>query len=260
MRAMKKGRDVFGCGVMLTAMAVLFTPAVAAASDGPTVRMTRPAAGRIVLEVSDNSVAVRKEMTADRSVVTVTTAKEQLTITTRRGVLTITGAGEPVTMGGGSETDARRLMAVLQQSDSAHRALKLLERVSEGPETFVGQSLLLTRAVLEVGTGSQAAMNKHLKWVSDRAVAMAAQSRPVLGKPMLILAASGDSVQKTPGDCWDIYSLEAFRIYNDLVACKDQLSWYEVIDLAGCMLIYVIRAEAAVAWYIACNGGLPFAG
>jgi hypothetical protein len=260
MGAMKKGNDVCGRGLVLTVMAVLLIPAAAVAADNPTVRVTQPGVGRVVLDVSDDAVAVRKEITADRSVVTLTTAKEQLTISTRRGVLTLTGPRETVSVVGGSGADGGRFIAVLQQSDAASKALRLLERVSEGPVTFASQSLLLTRAVLEVGKGSHAALDKHQQWVAAQAPAMLARPRPVVERPMVIRAAWGDSEQKTPGDCWDIYSLEAFRIYNDLVACKDQLSWYEVIDLAGCMLIYVIRAEAAVAWYIACNGGLPFSG
>lgn len=261
MGAMNKGRGVFGCGLVLTAMAVLLIPAAAIAADNPTVRVSRPGAGRVALDVSDDTVAVRKEMTADRSVVTVTTAKEQLTITTRRGVLTLSGPRETVSVDGASEADGGRLMAVLQKSDAASKALRLLDRVSEGPATFAGQSLLLTRAIFEMGTGSEAALNQYREWVSDRALALGRRPSAAPLKPTLIRAAWVDGAQsRTPGECWDIYSLETFRIYNDLVACKDDLAWYEAHKLAGCMLIWVIRAEAAAVWYLACNGASPFNG
>lgn len=258
MWAMNRGRDVFGRGLMLTAMAVLLFPAAAVAADNPTVRVTRPGGGRVVLDVSDSTVAVRKDMTTERSVVTITTPKEQLSITTRRGVMTISGPREVISVTGGTKDDVERLVAALQGSEVASKARVLLARVTDGPDTLAGQSLLLTRGILEMGIGSEAALNQHQQWASDRAAAMAARPRSEVGRPLLIRAAWGDPMQsRTPGECWDIYSLENYRIYNDLVECKDQLRWYEAHKLAGCMLIYAIRSEANVLWFISCNGGIP---
>lgn len=57
-----------------------------------------------------------------------------------------------------------------------------------------------------------------------------------------------------------MYSAEALRIANDFGDCTDDLKWYEAHKWAGCSLIYAVRSEAAMAWFIACNGGAPFSG
>lgn len=260
MRAMKLGRRVY-VGPLLAAAAVLLVPAAAAALDTPTVRVTRPAAGRIVLDVADASVSVRKEVTADRSVVTLTTPKDRLSITVRRGVLTISSPHGGLTMdaGLGAGVDGDRLLMVLQRSDAATRARALLARVTDGPDTFAGQSLLLTRAVLELGSGSLDAFNQHQQWVADRAAEVTRPSRPPQA-PRMIRAAYLEAAQKGPGDCWDMYAKEAIEIAADFAECTDDLAWYEAHKWAGCSLIYAVRAEGAMAWFISCNGGIPFNG
>ena len=261
MGAMRMGRRVYVCGPVLVAAAVLCFPAATAASDVPTVRVTRPAAGRIVLDVADDTVAVRKELTSDRSVVTLTTPKDRLSISVRKGVLTITSPHGALTMGAGAGAgvDSDRLLMVLQRSEAAARARALLARVDEGPNTFVGQSVLLTRAILELGSGSVDAFNQHQQWVAERAARMA---RPTQAQqwPRVIRAGFVEAPQKTPGECWDIYSKEAIVIADDFADCTDDLAWYEAHKWAGCSLIYVVRSEAAMAWFISCNGGVPFSG
>ncbi len=258
MRAMNIARSV-GVGPLLAAVAVLLVPVAAGAADIPTVRVTRPVAGGIVLDVADDGVAVRKEITADRSVVTVTTAKDRLSIMVRRGQLTISGPTGAVTMGAGMGVDEDRILMVLERSEAAARARTLLAKVAAGPNTFVGQSMLLTRAVLEVGSGSVNALNQHQQWVAERAAEMA---RPARGQaaPAVFRAAYMEAVQKGPGDCWDLYSKEAIRIAEDFADCTDDLKWYEAHKWAGCSLIYAVRSEGAMAWFISCNGGLPISG
>lgn len=258
MRAMNIRRGVY-VGPLLAALAVLLVPVAAVAADTPTVRVTRPVAGRIVLDVADDAVAVRKEITADGSVVTMTTAKDRLTIAVRRGRLTISGPTGALTMDAGVGADGDRLLVVLQRSEAAASARKLLAKVSEGPNTFVGQSVLLTRAILEVGTGSVNALNQHQQWVAERAAQIAPPNRGQ-GAPVAVRAAYLAVAQKGPGDCWDLYSKEAIKIAEDFAECTDDLAWYEVHKWAGCSLIYTVRAEGAMAWFISCNGGVPFSG
>ena len=259
MGAMKMGRRVYVCGPLLAAMVVLLTPAVAAAADSPTVRVTRPAAGRIVLDVADDTVAVRKELTADRSAVTLTTARDRLSITVHRGVLTISGPRGAVTLGPGEGMESDRIVMLLQQSEAAARARTLLAAVSDGPNTLVGQSVLLTRALLEVGTGSVDAFNQHQRWVAERAAQIPALRRALPG-PRVIRASYSAEPQSTPGYCWDTYAKEAIEIADEFADCTDDLSWYEVHKWAACTVIYTVRSEAAMAWFIACNGGVPFQG
>jgi len=257
MRAMNIGKSVCVCGVWLAALAVA-GPAAAAAADSPTVRVTRPAPGRIVLDVADGTVAVRKEITADRSVVTLTTPKDQLSITVRRGTLVVSGPAGTVTMGGGAGAgmDADRLLVMLQRSDAAAKARTLLAAVSEGPGTFAGQSVLLTRAILEVGSGSVNALSQHQEWVAERA-AQNARPRQTQLWPKVTRVGYLEGAQG-PGDCWDLYSKEAIRIADDFSECTDGLAWYEAHKWAGCALIYAVRSEGAMAWFISCNGGIPF--
>jgi len=248
-------------GRVLAVWAVLVIPQAAAAADRPDVRVTRPGGGRIVLTVADDTVAVRKDIATDRSVVTITTSTDSLILTVRRGVLTVSGPGGMIATAGAGTADDDRLLAVLQRSEVADRARQLLARVAASPDTFVGQSLLLTQSILEVGSGSATALTQHQRWVSGRAAALAARPGLAQGRPTVFRAAWSDAVQdRTPGECWDIYSKEALRIADDFSECTDDLRWYEAHKWAGCSLIYTIRAEAAMAWFISCSGGVPFSG
>ncbi len=262
MTAMNKATRVRVVLAAAIVMYCLLTPGAAAAADGPTVRVTRPSAGRIVMEVVDSSVTVRKDVSADRSVVTMTTANDHLILIVRRGVLSLSGPSGAMTMDGGGVAEYERVLAVLQGSEAAARARTLLAQVADGPDSFVGQSVLLTRALLESGVGGSSAMTQHQRWVQDRAAASAAtrQARSS-GRPQVVKVVLTALVeQRGPGDCWDLYSAEALRIANDFGDCTDALRWYEAHKWAGCSLIYAVRSEAAMAWFISCNGGIPFSG
>lgn len=242
-----------GMTALMVAAAVA-CPWTARASAGPAdVRVTR-APGRVVLEVADEHVRIRKEVRADQSIATITTRADSLVLTVRRGALTVSGPWGSVAMGADAGAAYDRLLVVLQRSDAAARARALLGRVADGPETFTGQSLLLTRSILEFGTGSTAAISEHRQWAAQRAAQ--------LGKaPNAVPAVARISWQsRGPGDCWDLYSAEAIRIAKDFEECTADLAWYEAHMWAGCSLIYAVRAEGAMAWFIACNGGLPISG
>lgn len=247
-----------GIGSAMVALTLLAVPAMAVAGgDGAVVRVTSPAAGRVLMEVADHTVAVRKEMAADRSVVTLTTARERLIVTVQRGVLSVSGPGGSTQMDGTDEGNGR-LIRMLQESDAAAKARVLLARVTDGPGTFVGQSMLLTRGILEAGSGDMAVMRQHRKWLTENAAA----ARPVpQGQPRVIRASLSEREQsRGPGECWDSYQREASRIMDDFEDCTDDLRWYEGHKYAGCYVVYVVRAEGAMAWFIACNGGIPFSG
>jgi hypothetical protein len=238
----------------LIVAAALAGPWAARASAGPAdVRVTR-APGRVVLEVADEHVKIRKEVGADQSIATITTRADSLVLTVRRGALTVSGPWGTMAMGADAGAAYDRLLVVLQRSDAAARARALLGRVPDGPETFTGQSLLLTRSILEFGTGSTAAISEHRQWVAQRAVELAGSSKAVPTVARITWQGRG------PGDCWDMYSQEAIRIADDFAECTDRLRWYEAHRWAGCSLIYAVRAEGAMAWFIACNGGVPFRG
>jgi hypothetical protein len=262
MRAMNNATCVRWAGVAAIAMAGLLAPAGAAGADGPSVRVTRHGTGRVVMEVADQAVRIRKDVSADRSVLTLTTATDHLILMVRRGVLSLSGPAGEVTMDGGGVAEYGQVLAVLQGSEAAARARTLLAQVAEGPDTFVGQSVLLTRALLESGSGSSKAMAQHQQWAERRVAARAgAKQGHLSGRPQVVRAAFSDlAPQRGPGDCWDIYAEEAIRIADDFSDCTDDLRWYEAHKWAGCSLVYAVRSEGAMAWFIACNGGVPFSG
>jgi len=225
------------------------------------VRVTRPAPGRVILEVADATVAVRKEVTLGQSTVTITTPTERVVLTVRRGVLSFSGTHgrRPIDWQAGRQN--QDLLEELGRSTAVALARDLLAQVPDGPGSFVGQSLLLTRAILEAGTGGVEALRTYYGWVSDRAASSAAGSTDrASGRPRVILAGLEGMQLHGPDECWDLYSKEAIRIAEDFSDCTKDLEWYQVAQWTGCTLIYTVRAEGAMAWFIACNGGMPFRG
>jgi len=256
MGGVNNGRGVRPVALVVAVAGVLCLPALAgAAVDGPGVRVTRVAPGRVVLEVADATVTVRKEVTPDHSTVTMTTPGDGVVLTVRRGVVSLSRlAGRKATEWQSGHDDSR-LVGELGRSEAVLRARVLLSQVLDGPDTFVGQSLLLTRAILEAGTGATDAIGTYRRWVSERAAA----GRTARGA-RVILASAGRIQLTGPGECWDLYAEEAIRIADDFAECTADLEWYEAHKWAGCSLIYAVRAEGAMAWFIACNGGVPFRG
>lgn len=219
----------------------------------PKVTVSRLAGGRALIEVADADVTIRKELAADASHVTITTRRDEVQLRVVRGQLTVSTRGGTVAVSAAHPEEMARLMAVLQRSEAASRGRDLLRRVPANPKDVGQQSLLLTRAVLELAHGASPALVSHRQWV--------ARERARLGVP-----ASGPAVTRVglqtrgPGDCWDLYSKEAIRIAEDFAECTDGLKWYDALGWTGCSLIYTIRAEGAMFWFISCNGGIPFQG
>jgi hypothetical protein len=219
----------------------------------PKVTVSRLAGGRAVIEVSDADVTIRKELTGDASHVTITTRRDEVQLRVVRDQLTVSTPGGTVAVSAARPEEMARLMAVLQRSEAASRGRDLLRRVPSNPKDVGQQSLLLTRAVLELAHGASPALASHRQWV--------ARERARLGGPVSGPAVTRVGLQtRGPGDCWDLYSKEAIRIAEDFAECTDGLKWYDALGWAGCSLIYTIRAEGAMFWFISCNGGIPFQG
>jgi len=219
----------------------------------PRVTTTRLAGGRVLVEVADADVTIRKELAGDASHVTITTRRDEVQVRVVRGQMTVSTPGGTVSVSAAHPEEMARLMAVLQRSEAASRGRELLKRVPSDPKNFGQQALLLTRAVLELAHGSSPALVTHRQWV--------ARERARLAVPPAGVAVTRVSSQvRGPGDCWDLYSKEAIRIAEDFAECTDGLKWYDALGWAGCSLVYTIRAEGAMFWFISCNGGIPFQG
>lgn len=233
-------------------------PAQVPASDGPDVTVTRLAGARVLIEVAEAGVSVRKEIAADASHATITTAKDELHLRVLRGQMTVSSPGGTVTIRGGGADEVAQLMAVLQRSDAAVKGLALLKRVPANTRDFGRHSLLLTRAILELGTGPSDAISLHRRGVAeDRARRLTA--RPV-GATVTRVALQEGTQDRGPGQCWDMYAAEAIRIADDFLDCTADLRWYDALGWAGCSLIYTVRSEAAMFWLVSCSGGFPFSG
>jgi hypothetical protein len=243
--------------VMAGAMEVV-GPGVGVAQAQPTpaepkVTVSRLAGGRALIEVSDADVTIRKELSGNASHVTISTRRDELEMRIVGSRLTVSTSGGTVSVSAAQPDDMARLMAVLQRSEAASRGRDLLRRVPADPKRVEQQSLLLTRAVLELAHGASPALVSHRQWVARERVRLAA---PAGGAGMTRV---GYQV-RGPGDCWDLYSKEALRIADDFAECTDDLKWYDALGWSGCSLIYTIRAEGAMFWFISCNGGIPFQG
>lgn len=261
-RVIRAGASALVLAVILPTGAAAAQASRTTAANGPaTVTVTRTPERHLRLDVRDDQVAVRKDVWAGGSLVTVTTPQEQLTIGVEGSRLTVTSPTGSAVVSEDGTRGYDELLAVLQRSRAAARARTLLARVGEGPDTFVGQSLLLTRAILEAGTGTTPALNRQRRWVREKALEQVTTSTRSASGPRVVKTAwqkGGDD--RGPGDCWDLYSIEAIRIADDFAECVDDLHWYDAHIYSGCALIYTVRSEAAMFWYIQCSGGFPFSG
>lgn len=252
---MKLSRYICASGATAVVAAVVMigvcVPEAGAQSPGPEpeITVTRLPGGRALVEVADAGVSVRKEVSGDASHVTIRTRQDEVQLRVVRGQITVSTPGGAVSVSAANSEDMARLMAVLQRSDAASRGRELLKRLPSNPRDFGQQALLLTRAVLELAHGPSPALARHREWLADE--------RRRIGSGPVAVVKAGMQV-RGPGDCWDLYSKEAIRIAEDFSDCTDDLKWYDGLGWAGCSLIYTIRAEGAMFWFIACNGGVPF--
>lgn len=246
---------------VLTVLAVVPGAEVLAAAPqpAPDVVVSKGAGGRVFVEVSEPGVRVRKEIGPGTSHVTITTAKDELQMRVAGGQMSVSTPGGTVTIATGRTDEVGQLLAVLQRSDAATRGLALLKRVPFDARNVGQQTLLMTRAVLELSSGFSPAMAQHRDWAlreRERLLSTRA-TRPAIVKAGLSTEAQHP---EGPGECWDKYVEEAARVANDFNQCTSGLKWYEVIDWTGCFLLYTVRAEGAVLWYVNCLGGVPFVG
>lgn len=224
-------------------------------SDVPTVSVTRAAGGRVLVEVADALVTIRKEVAGTSSHVAITTRTDAMQLRVAGGEVVLSTPKGTVALNGRDPSELGAMLTLLRQSDAAAKGLALLQRVPASARDFGQQSLLLTRAVLELGAGTSDAVATHRR-LSNRERIQSPAGRP--SGFVVTRTALAAGLTQGPGDCWDAYAKEAVRIADDFADCSDDLKWYDALGWAGCSLIYTVRAEAAMAWFIACNGGMPF--
>lgn len=241
-------------------LGVLMTGVLAgssAAQTTPQVTVTR-SAGRIVAEVRSGPVTIRKEVTPVATVAVIATANDALTIRTSRGRLEVSRNGATSELTTGEAAQVTSVLALLSDSEAARAGRELLETLGPSGADVGRHILLLTRAVLELGEGESDAIRSHQEWMRSQADLMRRRQAEKGGVTRVSLQSGGSD--RGPGECWDEYAKEAIRIYDDYVDCLSQYRWYHVFNTTGCALVYTVRAEAAMWWFINCSGGFPFSG
>lgn len=246
---------VFGGAALVPAPGAAQT----ATPETPQVKVSRLAAGRALIEVAHGGVTIRKEVTSQASHVVITTPTDELQIRVTRGEMTLSTPLGSATLADGQAEDMARIMALLQRSDAAARGLALLKELPEKPNQFGHHALLLTRAILELGSGPSPALISHRRWVMEQQAALERRAAAGTGKVTRIGLQSGGS-DRGPADCWDEYSREAIRIANDFLECFSEIKVLFPWSGNGCKLVYIVRSEAAMFWFINCSGGFPFSG
>lgn len=228
-----------------------------AAQTAPHVSVTR-SAGRIVAEVQSGLVAIRKEVTPTATLAVISTANDELTIRTSRGRLQVSRKGANAELTTGEPAQVSSVLAMLSDSEAARAGRALLETLGPSGADVGRHILLLTRAVLELGEGESDAIRSHQQWMRSQAELVRRRQADKGGVTRVSLQSGGSD--RGPGECWDEYVKEAVRIYDDYVECLSQYRWYHVFNTTGCALVYTVRAEAAMWWFINCSGGFPFSG
>ncbi len=242
---------------VLTAVAMMaaVTPVMAAAEERPELKLVSSARDvrsgaevrvlqggpqEMQIEVLGRGVVVRKLVEPKAATVTVNAAGETLTIAVARDAMAVTARRRTVMVTSRNVIDlpaAQRLVAGFAGWSAATRLLRTMQIRQESPL----QPLILSlRVLLESARGERYAAADLQTWhqrLQDRVVV-----RPVAQRDL------------TASQCWDEYAKEAIRAQIDYDHCVDGLSWYEVIDMGGCALVFDLRAVAAMAWYLRCVG------
>src|SRR5262245_11543402 len=204
---------------------------------GLEIRVQQDRPGAVSVEIGDQAVKVRRELTADRLVTTVTTSGEKVSLTIDKSGLSVTSPRGRVRVTPAHPEAGAAVVRLLGNSAAVRRAVDLLGRVNLGFGSPTGQTLLLTRAFLLSVAGER-----------EEALAAVRTARAMLQTPHLA------NVRFGPGDCWDAYVREAIAAYMEFEDCMKGLAWYDVLGKTACASIYDLRAIGAFSWWVSCVG------
>jgi hypothetical protein len=193
----------------------------------------------VTVETGDGRVSIAKRMTLGRSETTIASATETVGIVVEQGDVRVRRQGRTVSF---AALDAEALpqeQAALRASRPIAEARALLARMSLTDDTPTAQALGLTRALLGLIVGDAAVVAAYRN-------AAAARVRAPRLEPA--------GFQVGPLACWDIYNRDAIKIWDDFIACKKNLNWYDFLGAYACDAIYVLQAEMAMDWLYMCEG------
>jgi hypothetical protein len=152
--------------------------------------------------------------------------------------------------------DSPQSMTEVAQMLASSAAAKEVQRLArakeaEADETSDGETIRLAGTVVGFLTGDRTALRRHTDHVRKHHGAGGAPPAP-----FGVGFRSGGRLRRisTPDECWAQYSISAVNIANAFVDCRQRLAWWEFTAAWSCDIEYVVRAEAAWAWFWACNG------
>jgi hypothetical protein len=211
---------------------------------GAELRVFKAGARELQIEVEDPTVLVRKSVRPSGIEVHLSAGSERIGLAMAPGSLSVSGPAGTTNVTNARPDEAAKAKAMLAQSAAVGRATALLKRVSVKKDSPVYQVLLSTRALLESATGQRAAALELAEWSHS------------LKERSMVRRISMQN-QGGPGDCWNLYALEAIAAYIEYEGCMANTAWWDIFGMTACALIYDLRAIGAFVWWLSCVNILP---
>jgi hypothetical protein len=212
---------------------------------GAELRVFKAGARELQIEVEDPLVLVRKSVRPSGIEVFLSAGSERINIAMAPGALTVSGPAGTARVSATTREEAGKAKGMLAQSSAVGRATALLARLSVKKDSPLYQALLSTRALLESASGQRAAAEELADWSHGL------KERPALRR------ISMEIDQQGPGDCWNLYALEAIAAYIQYEGCMAEEPWWDIIGMTLCAFIYDLRATGAFVWWLNCIGIFP---
>jgi len=204
---------------------------------GAEIRVFRAGADDLTIEVEGAGVAIRKHVAGGRSEIALTTPADTVSVVSAPGGVVVRRGSTRIDVTRAHRERGEAARALLAGSTAVREAAGLLGRLGLGEQSPLRQSLMLTRAFLLSTWGDRSGIDDLRQWSRTAATR---------------LRATRVALQLTAGECWAAYAIEAIAAYNEYMECTDGKSWYDLLDIAACALVYDVRAIGAFAWWLNC--------
>jgi hypothetical protein len=204
---------------------------------GAEIRVFRAAPKDVTIEIKSAGLEIRKRVADGRSEVTLVGSPDQVSVVSTPGSVIVSRGATKIEVTRDHAERGLAARALLASSPTARAAADLLGRLGLAQESPVKHSLMLTRAILLSTWDDGSGFEELRQWT--RAEATHIRLTRVAG-------------QWTASQCWAAYAVEAIEAYNDYLECTSDMKWYDLLDIAGCALVYDVRAVGAFAWWLNC--------
>ena len=239
------------CGAALALLVGMGSPAFAAESEklparvfndpstGARISIFNAPLGEGEFEIANQLVSIRRRVTRRESVTTIRSAGEEISVALTPARLVARGRGQELVITTAAREDSEALRAWLSESAAVRRAIGLLGTVRVPVNSPLTVTLAMTRLQLQAMSG-EIAPGRDARELARRILQQASALRV------------GD--EEGPTECWVQYAKEAIAAWIEYEQCVDSTKWYDVLNLAGCLAIYDIRAIGAFSWWMTCVG------